>query len=102
MERGIPAVLFHEDLTLLSPFMHTESDLVGNSLNSDVLFEANLKAAAATLFTLARPVAPDPILLFVSRLPSDPPDTVHLDWTGGFPGYDLHRAEVSPGLPSLW
>jgi hypothetical protein len=93
VERGIPAVLFHEDLDLQTPWMHTDGDLVGQSLNNDTLFEGNVRGAAATLFTLARPVAPPPVLLMVHRRAGDTPETARLDWTGGFPGYDVHRSE---------
>jgi len=95
VERGIPAVLFHEDLDLQTPWMHTEGDLVGQSLNNDTLFVGNVRGAAATLFTLARPVAPPPILLHVHRRAGDTPETARLAWAGGFPGYDVHRS-VSP------
>jgi hypothetical protein len=95
VERGIPAILFHEDLELLCPYMHTVDDVVGTALNSDELFQANVRAAAATLFTLARPIQPAPLLLFAVKDRANP-DDVRLTWTGGFPGFDLHRVEDQP------
>jgi hypothetical protein len=95
VERGLPGILFYEDHEHMTPHMHRETDVVGTSLNNDTLFEANVRAAAATVFTLARPIRPDPVFLMASREPGDPPETVRLDWTGGFPGYDLHRSEMA-------
>jgi len=98
VERGLPGILFYEDHEFLCPYMHTENDVVGIALNNDTLFEANVRAAAATVFTLARPIRPEPVFLWVSREPGDPPETVRLDWTEGFPGYDVHRSETAPGV----
>jgi hypothetical protein len=39
-------------------------------------------------------------VLRLHRERGDPRDTVRLSWTGGFPSWDLHRAEVSEGLRS--
>jgi hypothetical protein len=100
VERGIPGILFHEDLVLLSPYMHTEQDIVGVSLNSDPLFEGNVRAAAVTLFTLARPVQPEPVVLYALKDPMDLQYSVQLQWAAGFPPFDLHRVEGFPqGLP---
>lgn len=93
MQRDLAAILFYEDGVFQSPYSHTGDDTVGVSLNSDELFLGNVRAAASTLFTLARPVAPEPILLFLHRNPGDDFSTVQLEWTGGFPAYDLHRLD---------
>ncbi|MFC2171784.1 hypothetical protein ACFLU6_04030 [Acidobacteriota bacterium] len=94
----VPGILFFEDLTLLSPYMHTDSDVVGISLNSDELFLRNVQAAAATVFTLARPVPPEKILLYATRQPGDSEQTVRLSWTGGFPPYNVHRSVMPDNL----
>ena len=94
MERaGIPAILVYEDLEIQTPHMHTDRDVVGTSLNSDELFRWNVQTAAATLFHLARPIDPGPVHLTVRRDPGDPETTVRLDWTGGFPPWDVHRGD---------
>ena len=56
MQGGIPAVLIYEDLETLSPYMHTENDVVGRSLNAPDLFEANARLATAAIATLADPL----------------------------------------------
>ena len=76
--------------------MHTAEDTVGLSLNNDVLFEKNVQAAATTLFTLARPVRPEPVVLYAVKDPADLETSVHLQWIGGLPPSDLHRVEASP------
>ena len=96
MERGIPGILFHEDLDLLTPYMHTANDVVGLSLNSDELFHRNAQASAVTLYTLARPVAPESILLLMVKDPAEPDTGAELIWGGGFPPYDVHRVADEP------
>jgi hypothetical protein len=91
VQRDLAAILFYEDGVFQSPYSHTGDDTVGLSLNSDELFLGNVRAAASTILTLARPIAPDPILLMLHRNPGDDVSTVRLDWTGGYPAYDLHR-----------
>lgn len=56
MEGGIPAVLIYEDLEHLTPYMHTADDVVGVSLNSPELLEANARLATAAIATLAGPL----------------------------------------------
>ena len=46
-------MLLYEDLESLTPYMHTEDDVVGVSLNAPGLFEANARLAAAAIATLA-------------------------------------------------
>lgn len=53
MQGEIPAVLIYEDLEHLTPYMHTADDVVGVSLNSPALLEANARLAAASVMTLA-------------------------------------------------
>ena len=91
MERGTPALLFYEDHTLLTPFMHTANDLRGPSLNDDELYLANARAAAATLFTLARSTHPGVFELHVTKNQDNPETSVDLSWTGGSAPYDVHR-----------
>lgn len=98
MQRDLAAILFYEDGVFQSPYSHTANDTVGVALNSDELFLGNVRSAAATLFTLARPIAPAPIDLRLRREPGDPLNTVRLEWTGGFPGWDLHRLEAAEPL----
>ena len=98
MERGTPALLFYEDHTLLTPFMHTANDLRGNSLNDDALYLANARAAAATLFTLARPTDPGVIVLHATRNQINPETSVDLSWIGGSAPYDVHRRSVPQDL----
>ena len=98
MQRDLAAILFYEDGVHQSPYSHTGQDIVGLSLNSDELFLANVKSAAATIFTLARPIAPEPIELRLHRNLGDPLTTVQLTWIGGFPGYDLHRRDLPQDL----
>ena len=97
MERGIPGILFFEDLEHLFPDMHSENDVVGVGINSDLLFLRNVQATAATVFTLARPIEPERIWLYLHKEAGDPATTVHLSWTGGFPPYNLHR-EIFPDV----
>ena len=98
MERGTPALLFYEDHELLTPFMHTENDLRGISLNDDALYLANARAAAATLFTLARSTHPGVIELHLTRNQINPETSVDLSWTGGSAPYDVHRRSVPQDL----
>lgn len=56
MQAGIPAVLIYEDLKHLTPYMHTEQDIVGVSLNAPDLFEANARLATASVAVLAGPL----------------------------------------------
>ena len=49
MQRDLAAILFYEDGVHQSPYNHTANDIVGVALNSDELFLANVRAAAATL-----------------------------------------------------
>ena len=98
MQRDLPAILFYEDGDHQSPYSHTGNDVVGTALNSDALFLGNVQAAAGTLFTLARPIAPVPIDLRVVRVAGGGPEMVDLQWTGGFPSYDVHRLEAPQGV----
>ena len=98
MERGTPALLFYEDHELLTPFMHTANDLRGISLNDDALYLANARAAAATLFTLARSTHPGPIVLHAKRNQDNPETSVDLSWTGGSAPYDVHRRSAPQDL----
>ena len=98
MQRNLPAILFYEDGDNQSPYSHTGNDTVGTALNSDPLFLANVQAAAGTLFTLARPIAPAPLELRVAKVPGAGPETVALRWTGGYPSYDVHRLDVAEGV----
>ena len=98
MERGTPALLFYEDHELLTPFMHTANDLRGISLNDDALYLANARAAAATLFTLARSTNPGVIELRATRNQINPETSVDLSWTGGSAPYDVHRRSAPQDL----
>jgi hypothetical protein len=53
VQGGIPAVLVYEDLEHLTPYMHTADDVVGLSLNSPELLEANARLSTAAIATLA-------------------------------------------------
>jgi hypothetical protein len=100
VQRQIPGLLFYEDNdeAARTPYMHTANDTRGLSLNDDELYLANARTAAATIFTLARPIHPPKILLRAWREPGDPETTVRLQWEGGFPAFDVHRREFPQDL----
>jgi hypothetical protein len=98
VERGIPALLFFEDHTLRTPEMHKATDVRGTSLNDDALYIANARAAAALLFTLARPVHPPAVVLFAVKNPVNPATSVDLSWKGGFPSFSVHRLDAPQDL----
>lgn len=93
-------MLFYEDndSATRTPYMHSTNDVRGLSLNDDALYLANTRTAAATIFTLARPIHPPKILLRAWREPGDPETTVRLEWEGGFPAFDVHRREFPQNL----
>lgn len=53
---GFPAVFLFEDSDFYSPFIHTNQDVIGVSLNDFEFMRENVQAAVATLATLAAPV----------------------------------------------
>ncbi len=52
---GYNAILFFEDTGNYSPFIHTGSDVVGTSYNSEILSGNSVKTAVALLATMAEP-----------------------------------------------
>ena len=56
------------------------------------------RAAAATLFTLARSTNPGVIELHVTRNQFNPETSVDLSWTGGSAPYDVHRRSAPQDL----
>ncbi len=52
---GFPAVLLFEDSDDYSPYIHTTSDVVGISYNSETLARRSVRAAVALLASLAEP-----------------------------------------------
>lgn len=55
---GIPAVMIGEDIEHFSPYIHTDQDVVGVSLNDTPLFETNARFGAAAIAALAGLRAP--------------------------------------------
>ncbi|MBN1419469.1 MAG: M20/M25/M40 family metallo-hydrolase [Planctomycetes bacterium] len=55
---GIPAVMIGEDIENFSPYMHSDQDVVGLSLNDAPLFETSARFGAAAVAALAGLRAP--------------------------------------------
>jgi hypothetical protein len=58
-ENGYRAVLFIEDTRSFSPYIHSPNDIVGLSANSFEFMLQNVRAAVATVATLAGPFRAD-------------------------------------------
>jgi hypothetical protein len=65
LDRGIPAVFIAEDHEFFSPYLHTQDDVVGTSLNSPEEFQANARLAAAAIAVLAGLSDPTPSTRFI-------------------------------------